>query len=229
MGRSGPVTLAGAVRWPPVSSRAADADHPARARRRQETPAPSSSRILCSDVWRGPSCPIGFDCTRGRCPSVPGCPGQGVPEVFATLIGTNSGAIEHQALFDRLRGIAIARGFIPPDASVCIQADGSLAGWSLEQRGPRDREADFLLAVTNPRVPGVSPIFPVSKTISGPLFAVVVLESAFVRCIERRPARCRRGAGRGSRLHCLQHISRPASTTAGALARAFRQQPPARR
>jgi len=61
-----------------------------------------------------------------------------------------------------------------------VQADGPIEGWTLELKGPPDLNADFLLAVTAPRVPGMSPIFPVFKTISGPLFAVVVLDSVFV-------------------------------------------------
>jgi hypothetical protein len=106
--------------------------------------------------------------------------------MFATLIGTNAGRTEHRALFERLRAIAVDRGFAAPDQDVPVQADGPLAGWTLEQKGPPDRKADFLLAVTAPRVPGMSPIFPVFKSISGPLFAVVVLESAFVVSREDR-------------------------------------------
>jgi hypothetical protein len=49
-----------------------------------------------------------------------------------------------------------------------------LTGWQIEQRGPADAEADFLLAVTAPKVPSVSPI-PVRKTVSGPLFSVIVM------------------------------------------------------
>jgi hypothetical protein len=106
--------------------------------------------------------------------------------MFATLIGTNADPTEHRPLFDRLHSIAVARGFATPDADVPIQADGPLEGWTLEQKGPHDRKADFLLAVTAPRVPGMSPIFPVFKSISGPLFAVVVLDSAFVVSREDR-------------------------------------------
>ncbi len=106
--------------------------------------------------------------------------------MFATLIGTNTGGTEHRAIFDRLCAIAIEREFVPPDVALRVQADGPLDGWSLEQKGPPNPEADFLLAVTAPRVPGISPIFPVFKTVSGPLFAVVVLESAFVVSREDR-------------------------------------------
>lgn len=100
--------------------------------------------------------------------------------MFATLVGTDSGNEAHRMLFDRLCAIAIERGYVPPVDTVRVQPDGSLRGWSLEQRGPQGREADFYLAVTAPRVPGISPIFPVVKTIEGPLFAVVVLAAAFV-------------------------------------------------
>lgn len=106
--------------------------------------------------------------------------------MFATLIGTNTGKAEHKTLFDQLCAISIERGFAPPEAAVPIQGDGPIQGWMLEQKGPTDRKADFFLAVTAPRVPGMSPIFPVFKTISGPLFAVVVLDSAFIVSREDR-------------------------------------------
>jgi len=106
--------------------------------------------------------------------------------MFATLIGANTGDTGHRKLFDRLNAIAIESGNNPPDAVLRVQPDGPLDGWSLEQKGPHDQSADFLLAVTAPRVPGISPIFPVFKTISGPLFAVVVLESAFIVSREDR-------------------------------------------
>ena len=100
--------------------------------------------------------------------------------MFATLIGTNTGGTEHQEVFYRLHAIAIERGFIPSNTAVQIQPDGPLDDWSLEQKGPPDLRAEFFLAVTAPRVPGISPIFPVFQTIAGPLFAVVVLDSVFV-------------------------------------------------
>lgn len=68
--------------------------------------------------------------------------------MFATLIGTNAGRAEHQALFARLYAISTERGFAPPEAAVPVQADGPLEGWTLEQKGPADRKADFFLAVT---------------------------------------------------------------------------------
>lgn len=100
--------------------------------------------------------------------------------MFATLVGTDTGDTRHKAVFDQLYQIASERGFLPPHNPVRIRPDGRLDGWSLEQKGPYGDSADFLLAVTAPRIPGMSPIFPVFKTIDGPLFAVVVLESAFV-------------------------------------------------
>lgn len=106
--------------------------------------------------------------------------------MFATLVGTNTRGTEHAALLDRLCGIANDRGFVAPDSLIRIQPDGPVQDWSLEQRGPRNEAADFLLAVTAPRVPGISPIFTVFKTIPGPLFAVVILESAFVVSREDR-------------------------------------------
>ncbi|MHB2154372.1 hypothetical protein ACX8XN_08235 [Calditrichota bacterium GD2] len=106
--------------------------------------------------------------------------------MFATLLGTNTDHTEYRSVFDQLRSVAIERGFAPPGEDVRVQADGPLEGWKLEQKGPADLKADFLLAVTAPRVPGISPIFPAFKNISGPLFAVVVLDAAFVVSREDR-------------------------------------------
>ena len=106
--------------------------------------------------------------------------------MFATLVGTNSNNTKHASLFKKLCDIAGTQGFTSPDTSMRIQPDGPLEGWTLEQKGPRDQAADFYLAVTAPKVPAISPIFPVFKTISGPLFAVIVLESAFVLSREDR-------------------------------------------
>ncbi|MDO9288248.1 MAG: hypothetical protein Q7T83_05610 [Thermodesulfovibrionales bacterium] len=100
--------------------------------------------------------------------------------MFATLVGTNTGSSKHRTIFDKLYNVAIEHGFIPPDTPIHVQPDGPLNGWSLEQKGHIDMQADFILAVTEPRVPGISPIYPVFLSISGPLFAVVVLDSAFV-------------------------------------------------
>ena len=101
--------------------------------------------------------------------------------MFATLLGTDKvNQTAHRSLFNRLYAIALGRKFVAPDAAAPIQADGSLVGWTLEQMGPRVEDADFFLAVTSPRVPGISPIFPVFKTIAGPLFAVVELDAAYI-------------------------------------------------
>lgn len=107
--------------------------------------------------------------------------------MFATLAGTNTGATEHRRLFNRLCVIATERKFVPPDTSLHVQRDQiPLDGWSLEQKGPADKEADFLLAVTAPEVPSISPI-PVMKTVSGPLFSVIVMDSFFGVWREDRP------------------------------------------
>ena len=106
--------------------------------------------------------------------------------MFASLVGTDRGDTEHRTLFERLCTLAVERGFAQAEITVPIQPDGPLEGWSLEQRGPRHDRADFFLCVTAPRVPGISPIYPVFKTITGPLFAVVVLPSAFVVSREDR-------------------------------------------
>ncbi|HOG46977.1 MAG TPA: hypothetical protein PLJ35_11055 [Anaerolineae bacterium] len=98
--------------------------------------------------------------------------------MFATLFGTNTGSFEQQAIFDRLREIAIGRGFLPPDTRLHVQEDQiPLKGWFIELRGPADHQADFLLAVTSPA--GISPI-PVMHTVSGPLFAVNVADTFFL-------------------------------------------------
>lgn len=95
--------------------------------------------------------------------------------MFATLLGTNKETEEHRNLCAGLCQIAVARGFVPPDTRLRVQPDQmSLAGWQIEQRGPADAKADFLLAVTAPKVPSISPI-PVMKTVSGPLFSVIVM------------------------------------------------------
>lgn len=100
--------------------------------------------------------------------------------MFATLVGTNTVSIQYQTVFKRLLEIAIASGFEPPDTALRVQRDQTpLDGWTIEQKGPRDGNADFLLAVTAPKVPGISPI-PVMQTIDGSLFAVIVMDSFFV-------------------------------------------------
>ena len=100
--------------------------------------------------------------------------------MFATLVGTDTNTKEHQAVFDRLFAMAVARGFLPPDTHLRVQRDQiPIDRWTLEQNGPGSLTADFLLAVTAPQMPNMSPI-PVQKTISGPLFSVIVMGSYFV-------------------------------------------------
>jgi len=100
--------------------------------------------------------------------------------MFATLFGTNTVSTQYEAVFKRLCEIAIVGGFTPPDTSLRIQHDQTpLDAWTLTQRGPADGKADFFLAVTAPKAPSIAPI-PCMKTVSGPLFAVVVMDSFFV-------------------------------------------------
>ena len=99
--------------------------------------------------------------------------------MFATLVGTNRPSSECEAVFTSLCELAIAHGFTPPDTNLPIRRDQvPLDGWSLVQKGPANGKADFFLAVTAPQVPGIAPI-PIQKTVSGPLFAVVVMDSCF--------------------------------------------------
>ncbi|QYO65297.1 hypothetical protein [Leptolyngbya sp. 7M] len=86
----------------------------------------------------------------------------------------------HEPIFDKLLTFAVEKGFEKPDVALPVIADGPLDGWTIEKYGPAYGNAEFVLAVTSPKVPGISPIFPVRKSIEGPLFAVVVLDSAFV-------------------------------------------------
>lgn len=100
--------------------------------------------------------------------------------MFATLVGTNTGSTQYESVFKRLYEIALARGFEPPNTTLRIQRDQRpLNEWTIEQKGPADGKADFLLAVTAPKVPSISPI-PCMKTVDGPLFAVIVMDSFFV-------------------------------------------------
>lgn len=99
--------------------------------------------------------------------------------MFATLLGTNRETDNHRTLCADLCQIAVRRGFAPPDRTLRVQPDQiPLDTWQIEQRGPAGAKADFLLAVTAPMVPGVSPI-PVKKTVAGPLFSVVVMPAFF--------------------------------------------------
>jgi len=106
--------------------------------------------------------------------------------MFATLTGTNTQSPQCQAIFARLCDIAIAQGFEPPDTTHRVQRDQTpLEGWNLEQKGPSDGKASFFLSVTAPKGPSLSPI-PIKKTIAGPLFAVMVMDSFFVVSREDR-------------------------------------------
>jgi hypothetical protein len=99
--------------------------------------------------------------------------------MFATLLGTNRGTEDHRTLCASLCQLAVGKGFAPPDTTLRIRADQTpLDGWKVELRGPADANADFLLAVTAPKVPGISPI-PVQKTVTGPLFSVIVMQGFF--------------------------------------------------
>lgn len=99
--------------------------------------------------------------------------------MFATFVGTNTVSTQYKTVFRRLMEIAIASGFEPPDTTLRVQRDQMpLDDWTIEQKGPRDYKADFLLAVTTPGGPSMSPIS-VMKTIDGPLFAVIFMDSFF--------------------------------------------------
>lgn len=106
--------------------------------------------------------------------------------MFAILVGTNTGSKQIDSVFKSLFDIAITSGFEPPETKLSIRGGQMpLDGWTLEQKGPADGKADFLLAVTAPKVPSISPI-PVMQTVEGPLFAVVVMDSFFVVSREDR-------------------------------------------
>ena len=106
--------------------------------------------------------------------------------MFATLVGTNTVSTQYESIFSRLFEIATDEGFIPPDTNHRIRPDQlPLEVWTLEQKGPSAGKADFLLAVTAPNVPSMSPI-PCMQTIDGPLFAVVVMDSFFIVSREDR-------------------------------------------
>jgi|TARA_B100000315_G_C14129000_1_gene385997 hypothetical protein len=99
--------------------------------------------------------------------------------MYATLKGTNAGSTELDSVFESLIGIADSAGWDAPDTRLEVEPDQEpLRDWSLEHRGPRNMTADFLLAVTAPRAPGMSPL-PCRKTVRGPLFAVLVMGNYF--------------------------------------------------
>lgn len=99
--------------------------------------------------------------------------------MFATLIGTNKETNEHINLANKLSEIAIAQGFLIPNTPLRVEPNQtSLAEWNIELLGPPNADADFLLAVTAPSIPTVSPI-PVMKTVTGPMFSVSILPSFY--------------------------------------------------
>jgi hypothetical protein len=105
--------------------------------------------------------------------------------VFATLVGTNTQSQIYQPVFDSLCAAAIARGFVPPDTELPVRPNQlPLGNWSLDLRGPSDNKAAFLLAVTAPQMPGISPI-PVTQTVDAPLFAVVVMQTFLGVSVDR--------------------------------------------
>lgn len=99
--------------------------------------------------------------------------------MFATLLGTNRETEQHTSLCAALSQIAVAQGFAPPDTKLPVEQDQTpLTDWQIELLGPADGKADFLLSVTAPDIPSISPI-PVKKTVSGSLFSVTVMPSFF--------------------------------------------------
>lgn len=99
--------------------------------------------------------------------------------MFATMLGTNRETEAHTNLCERLCQFAVAQGFVPPDTTLTVQPDQTpLDGWIIEQLGPANAKADFLLAVTAPKIPGLSPI-PAMNTVAGPVFSVVVMQGFF--------------------------------------------------
>lgn len=110
----------------------------------------------------------------------------GERRIFATLVGTDTASSRYESVFTQLVQVAIDQGFDPPDTPSRIRPNQlPLEGWTLEQTGPRGNEADFLLAITAPGVPSISPI-PCKRAIDGPLFAVVVMDSFFTVSREDR-------------------------------------------
>lgn len=100
--------------------------------------------------------------------------------MFATLCGTDKESSHHDLMFRRLFEIAIKDGFEAPDTLLRIERNQiPLDGWSLEQRGPSNGQADFYLSVTAPRLVNISPV-PIKINVTGPLFAVNVMDSFFI-------------------------------------------------
>ncbi len=106
--------------------------------------------------------------------------------MFATLIGTDTASSRYESIFTQLIKIAIDQGFNPPDTLHRVRPNQlPLEEWKLELKGPGGNKADFLLAVTAPKVPSIAPI-PCEQTIDGPLFAVVVMDTFFIVSREDR-------------------------------------------
>jgi hypothetical protein len=103
----------------------------------------------------------------------------GAQTMFATLTGTDRQPDKHESIMSRLCQIARQRGYEAADNELRIRPDGNIDGWTLIQKGPPDLHPDFILAVTAPKVPGCSPIYPVFMEMSGPMFAVVVLQNSY--------------------------------------------------
>jgi len=108
-------------------------------------------------------------------------------KAFATLSGTDSHDERHEEVFQRLVASARDAGFTPGDFDLPIHDDQlPLRAWRLHHRGPGGKEAIFLLAVTAPKVPSISPI-PIRQTLSCPLFSVIVMPRYFGVWSENRP------------------------------------------
>ena len=99
--------------------------------------------------------------------------------MFATLIGTDTETELHLKFAEELLQIAEEYGFTQGSEELRVTPDQTpINRWTLELRGPMDKKADFLLAVTAPKIPSISPI-PVMKTVSGPLFSIIVNNGFF--------------------------------------------------
>jgi hypothetical protein len=106
---------------------------------------------------------------------------------FATLLGSNRTDDRLKPIFGRLHEIAVKAGFQQGDSPIQIHRDQiPIDDWDLEQLGPDGDTAAFLLAVTAPRSPSISPL-PIRQTIHSPLFSVVVMPEYFGIWSEGRP------------------------------------------
>jgi len=95
--------------------------------------------------------------------------------MFATLAGTDTPTSIHQPVCERLCAAAVARGFVLPDTRQRVRPNQlRLENWLLELRGSSAGTAAFFLAVTAPHALSIAPI-PVTQTIDGPSFAVLVM------------------------------------------------------